>query len=74
MSYAPPPAHLALEIQATTRLRLENILEDRVWMGQGTKILYDFAYCARAEPGAQSRRSSSVRSDHPQSCQYDIPT
>ena len=33
MSYAPPPAHLALEIQATTRLRLENTLEDRVWMG-----------------------------------------
>ncbi len=39
-----------------------------------TKIRYDFAYCARAEPGAQSRRSSSARSDHPQSCQYDIPT
>ena len=33
MSYAPPPAHLALEIQATARLRLENTLEDRVWMG-----------------------------------------
>lgn len=27
------PAHLALEIQATARLRLENTLEDRVWTG-----------------------------------------
>ena len=33
MSYEPPPAHLALEIQATTRLRLENALEDRVRTG-----------------------------------------